>query len=93
MRFALISNIIHARPREEADANHQATCISTKDKSATICVCVHFKWYPKSQSTIKQLLQQSKPFRQGYIQQSVEQRRQRATDRSAREKKEEKRKT
>ena len=73
MRFALSFNIIHTPPHEEEDANHQATCISERcidDMRIRALQMV-------SQSAIKQLLQQSKPCRQGYIQQSAE-RRQRA---------------
>jgi hypothetical protein len=46
MRFALSSNIIHTPPLEGDRRKPPSYLHIFKDKTATICVYVRFKWYP-----------------------------------------------
>jgi len=90
MRFALSFNIIHTPPHEEADANHQATCISERDVS-TICVCVRFKWCPSPPSN--NFCNKASHAAKDISNRALNDDDNEQTDRSAREKKEEKGKT
>lgn len=69
MRFASSSNLYTRRLLKGTDVNHQATCISSQIKQQRYAYTCASNGIQASPSTIKQLLQQSKPCHQGYIHQ------------------------